>query len=63
MERLICDYCGEEIDGEPVRRGSKVYCCEACAFEATRSVDCSGRGAHFGPPIVEFESQTGGANE
>ena len=21
----------------------KVYCCEACAFEAKRSVDCGGR--------------------
>ena len=53
-EKLICDYCGEEIEGEPIRRGDKVYCCEACAFEATRSVDCGGRAdSHIARPIVE----------
>ena len=40
---LGCDYCGEEIEGEPIRRGDRVYCCEACAFEAMRSTDCGGR--------------------
>jgi hypothetical protein len=42
-ERQVCDYCHEEIEGEPVRRGANVYCSEACAFEASRSIDCSGR--------------------
>ncbi|NLE43964.1 MAG: TRASH domain-containing protein [Chloroflexi bacterium] len=42
-ETLRCDYCHDEIEGEPIRRGKRVYCCEACAFEASRSVDCSGR--------------------
>jgi hypothetical protein len=42
-EMLMCDYCHEECEKEPIRRGDKVYCCEACAFEATRSADCSGR--------------------
>jgi hypothetical protein len=42
-ETLVCDYCGEEIEGEPIRRGDRVYCCEACAFEASRSTDCGGR--------------------
>ena len=42
-EILVCDNCREEIEGEPIRRGDKVCCCEACAFEATRSADCSGR--------------------
>ncbi len=42
-ETLICDFCQEEFDTEPIRRGDKVYCCEACAFEASRSVDCGGR--------------------
>ncbi len=41
---LKCDNCHEEIDKEPIRRGDKVYCCDACAFEAKRSVDCGGRG-------------------
>jgi ribosome-binding protein aMBF1 (putative translation factor) len=42
-EIISCEYCGEEFEGEPVRRGSHVYCCEACAFEASRSQDCGGR--------------------
>jgi len=27
----------------PVMRGEKVYCCQACAFEAQRPADCGGR--------------------
>lgn len=42
-EAQMCDNCHEEIGEEPVQRGDKVYCCEACAFEASRSVDCGGR--------------------
>jgi hypothetical protein len=42
-ERLICDFCGEEIQEESIQRGNKVYCCEACAFEASRGTDCGGR--------------------
>ncbi len=42
-KKTKCDYCHEEFEEEPVRRGDKVYCCEACAFEASRSIDCSGR--------------------
>jgi hypothetical protein len=38
-----CDNCKEELGPNAVRRGEKVYCCEACAFEAKRSVDCGGR--------------------
>ncbi|MGQ9627094.1 MAG: hypothetical protein ACUVV0_09360 [Anaerolineae bacterium] len=49
-----CANCGEEVGDNPVRRGSRVYCSEACAFEATRSVDCGGRAdSHIGKPIVE----------
>jgi hypothetical protein len=43
MAELSCDFCGDAIKDEPLRRGSRVYCCEACAFEATRSSDCAGR--------------------
>jgi hypothetical protein len=39
----VCAYCGEELTGDPIRLGEKVYCCEACAFEAGRSKDCGGR--------------------
>jgi hypothetical protein len=39
----MCDHCSEELGNEPVRQGGKVYCCQACAFEASRSEDCSGR--------------------
>lgn len=43
VTELKCEYCGEPIEEEVVRRGSKTYCSEACAFEAARSKDCSGR--------------------
>ena len=38
-----CAYCGEALGPNPVRKGRKAYCCEACAYEAERSQDCSGR--------------------
>jgi len=41
---MRCDFCRDAIEDEPIQRGSKVYCCEACAFEASRSTDCAGRG-------------------
>lgn len=54
MEAIRCDYCGEPIEGEPVRRGDRVYCSEACAFEALRSKDCSGRSdSNISSPVVE----------
>jgi len=40
---LQCANCGEEIEGEPVKRGTRLFCSAACAFESARSVDCSGR--------------------
>ena len=43
VAKPVCAYCQEEVEGEPVQRGSKIYCCEACAFEGGRSVDCAGR--------------------
>lgn len=43
MTELTCDFCGEPIEDEPIHRGSRVYCSEACAFEATRGKDCAGR--------------------
>jgi hypothetical protein len=49
-----CACCGEEVGENPVRRGSWVYCSEACAFEASRSVDCGGRTDTISaPPVVE----------
>lgn len=42
-EKRVCAYCGEEITGEGVRRGRRLYCSEACAFEDSRSLDCAGR--------------------
>lgn len=42
-ETTVCDYCGEEIDVEPIEQGNRVFCSQACAFEATRSQDCGGR--------------------
>jgi ssDNA-binding Zn-finger/Zn-ribbon topoisomerase 1 len=50
----VCAHCGEELGEIPIRRGRFVYCSEACAFEASRSVDCGGRtDTHSAPPIVE----------
>jgi hypothetical protein len=54
MTDTLCDFCGEEIGDDPVRRGNRTYCSEACAFEATRSTDCSGRtDTTMTEPIVE----------
>jgi len=53
-----CAYCGEELGTNPVHKGSKVYCCEACAYEAERSQDCSGRtDATVSASIVEPTSR------
>ncbi len=45
MGELMCDFCGEPVEREDegIRRGSRIYCSEACAFEASRSADCAGR--------------------
>ncbi|HWO56942.1 MAG TPA: TRASH domain-containing protein [bacterium] len=29
----VCDYCGVEIEGTPVRRKKHVYCSKTCAEE------------------------------
>jgi hypothetical protein len=57
VETLVCDYCGEEIGEKPVRHSNRIYCCEACAFEAARSADCGGRtDIHSSQPSAETES-------
>jgi bacterioferritin (cytochrome b1) len=43
MASLKCSNCGDDIADAPIRRGPNVYCSAACAFEASRSADCSGR--------------------
>jgi hydrogenase maturation factor HypF (carbamoyltransferase family) len=54
-EKTLCDHCKEELPDEPVRRGTQVYCCEACAFEASRSHDCGGRtDTPFSQRIIEM---------
>ena len=56
----LCAYCGEELGDNPIRRGTIVYCSEACAFEASRSVDCGGRtDSVSAPPIVEKMQPSG----
>lgn len=50
----VCAFCGEQLGEDPVRRGKFAYCSEACAFEASRSIDCGGRtDSVSAPPIVE----------
>ncbi len=43
MATLRCSNCGDDIAGSPIRRGQNVFCSESCAFEGSRSSDCSGR--------------------
>ena len=43
MASLKCYNCGDEIADSPIRQGQNVFCSEACAFEGSRSSDCSGR--------------------
>jgi len=51
---LKCDYCGDEIEGKPIRKGERVYCCEACAFEGLRRKGCDARtDSTVAQPIVE----------
>lgn len=42
-EKMKCAYCREEITDDPVRKRGKVFCCEACAFEANQAKACDGR--------------------
>jgi hypothetical protein len=49
-----CAFCDEELGPNPVYRGEKAYCCEACAYEAARAADCAGRtDAAMSAPAVE----------
>lgn len=51
----VCDNCREELPEDPIRRGNRVYCCEACAFEASRSHDCGGRtDSTISEPVIEM---------
>jgi len=60
MPEERCAFCGELIEGEPVRQGNLVYCSEACAFEATRSKDCGGRSdSTISHPVVTPTSKPG----
>jgi hypothetical protein len=55
MGDSTCDFCGEGLEGEAIHRGSKVYCSDACAFEASRSADCGGRTDNvISKPVVEW---------
>jgi len=52
---LKCDYCGDEIEGEAIRKGERVYCCEACAFDGLRSKGCDDRtDSTVAGPIAEL---------
>lgn len=56
----VCAFCGEDLGENPVRRGKFTYCSEACAFEASRSIDCGGRtDSVSAPPIVEPTTSPG----
>jgi len=56
-KEVMCSQCREELGREPVYQGDKVYCCQACAFEAGRSADCSGRAdGHISPPEKELST-------
>ncbi|MFH1484834.1 MAG: metallothionein [Chloroflexota bacterium] len=36
-----CAHCREEMTEEPIEVNGKVYCCEACAFEASQRTCCT----------------------
>ena len=60
MAERLCDFCGEPVDENPIQRGEMVYCSEACAFEAKRSTDCTGRTSSvITSKKVESEEQRG----
>ncbi len=40
---LKCHSCADEIEGQPVRKGERVYYSEACAFDGLRSRGCDDR--------------------
>ena len=50
-----CANCHEAISSKDklIEYGDIVYCCEACAFEAGRSKDCSGSTSPHVKPIVK----------
>ena len=52
IAKLVCAYCGEEVGDKPIWRGKFVYCSEACAFEAGRSLDCGGRTDTISAPSI-----------
>jgi hypothetical protein len=55
-ETLVCNRCGEELPEEPIRLGNLTFCCQACAYEASRSQDCGGRtDVHISQPPEELE--------
>ncbi len=59
MSENQCAFCHEEIEGEPIRRGERLYCSEACAFEDLRSADCSGRpDSNIASPVVQKDWPT-----
>ncbi len=42
-KKIKCAYCGDEITDDPIQKAGKVYCCEACAFQARQPKGCDGR--------------------
>ena len=40
---LKCHFRGDEIEGQPIRKGERCYCREACSFEGLRSKGCDDR--------------------
>jgi hypothetical protein len=34
-----CAYCREQIVSDPIEYAGKLYCCEACAFEASQRIN------------------------
>ncbi len=48
-EEWTCAYCKESIEGESVIKFGKIYCSEACAFEANGRP----RPKQCGTPVAE----------
>ncbi len=39
VKSFVCAYCREEFTSDPVEYAGKLYCCEACAFEASQKIN------------------------
>ncbi len=57
-EAIRCDYCKEDIEGQPVTRLGKSYCSEGCAFEAYGRPKSKQCGVPTAQPLEESKTSS-----